>query len=158
MAAEKNRHVLVKSDARDALRRAVRVAGAGCTVFGDGATIRIDEHTGYVPDVLVHCGGRIDPDATTVDDPMILVEVLSPATGHVDSSDKLLGYFQLPSVRHYLVVDPVRYALVHHRRDGDGVSTALVREGGIRLDPPGLDLELDGLFESLRAHDAPHGP
>lgn len=154
MAAEKNRHVLVKSDARDALRRAVRAAGAGCTVFGDGVTLRIDERNGYIPDVTVQCGGRIDPDATTVDEPIIVVEVLSPSTRGADSGAKLLGYFQLPSVQHYLMVDPVRYAVVHHRRDGAGIITALVHEGLILLDPPGLELALDDLFESLRAHDA----
>ena len=72
----------------------------------------------------------------------------------VDSTHKLLGYFQLPSVQHYVVVDPVRHAVVHYRRTGSGVDTALIREGRIRLEPPGLELALDDCFESLRTHDA----
>ena len=152
MAAERNRHVLVKTDVASAMRRAVRTAGAGCTVFGDGATIRVDEADGYIPDVTVQCGGPVDLDSTVVTEPTILVEVLSPSTRSVDSSDKLLGYFQLPSVRHYLVIDPVRRAVIHHARTRDGVGTRLVHEGLLALDPPGIELDVADFFESVRAH------
>ena len=153
MAAERNRHVLVKTDVASAMRRAVRAGGAGCTVFGDGATVRIDGLTGYVPDVTVQCGGPIDLDSTVVNDPLILVEVLSPSTRSVDSSDKLIGYFSLPSVVHYLVIDPVRRAVIHHERRGDAVATRLVHEGPLTLDPPGIELDVADFFESVRAHE-----
>jgi len=53
---------------------------------------------------FVQCGAPIDLDATTVPTPIILVEVLSPSTSGVDAGGKLFGYFQLPSVEHYLSV------------------------------------------------------
>ncbi|MEM7583175.1 MAG: Uma2 family endonuclease [Acidobacteriota bacterium] len=149
MAPERNRHNLVKAECWLALRQAVRSAGIRCTVLSDGATVRVDEDNVYEPDVTVQCGEPIDLDATAATHPTILVEVLSPATKGVDSSNKLLGYFQLPSVQHYLVVDPAKRAVIHHYRSGSGIGTSLLHEGSLRLDPPGIDLEITDFFGAL---------
>jgi Uma2 family endonuclease len=82
-----------------------------------------------------------------VDDPVIVVEVLSPTTKGIDKSRKFVAYMQLPSVRHYLIVDAGKRTIIHHHRDADGRMT--VRIGGaapIALDPPGL--VLDRVFEA----------
>lgn len=150
MPPERNRHNLVKIDCCLALRLAVRARQLECTVLGDGATVVIDDHHVYEPDVTVQCGGSIDVDETVVSSPTILVEVLSPSTKSVDSSDKLIGYFQLPSVEHYLVVDPVRYAVIHHRRSNGEIATSLVREGLLTLDPPGIEIDIASFFETLK--------
>ena len=149
MSPERNRHSLVTLDCALALRQAVRVVGVHCTVFGDGATIVIDDATVYEPDVTVQCGGSIDLDAVTVPEPMILVEVLSPSTQGVDTGRKLVGYFQLPSVAHYLVLDSESRVATHHYRSGGQIVTSIVREGGIALYPPGVELTVDELFASV---------
>jgi hypothetical protein len=43
-----------------------------------------------------------------------VVEVLSPSTRYIEASAKLAGYFRLPSVQHYLIVDPDRPTVMHH--------------------------------------------
>ncbi|MGH6674553.1 MAG: Uma2 family endonuclease [Xanthobacteraceae bacterium] len=73
-------------------------------------TVRIDDHTAYEPDALVYCGARLSRGSMIVAAPVIVVEVLSPATAHTDTSAKLIGYFKVPSVMHYLVLDPARLA------------------------------------------------
>ena len=151
MSPERNRHGLVKLDCAVALRQAVRAAGAACTVFGDGATVVIDDATVYEPDVTVRCGGVIDLDAVTVSEPTILVEVLSPSTRGVDTGRKLVGYFQLPSVAHYLVLDPESRVVTHHCRPVGQIVTRIVREGVIALDPPGIELTVEELFVSVAA-------
>ena len=51
-----------------------------------------------------------------------------------------MGYFSLPSLAHYLILNPERRLLIHHKRgDGDVIETRILTEGMIRLDPPGLD-------------------
>ncbi len=78
---------------------------------------------------------------------VIVVEVLSPSTRRIDASAKLTGYFRLPSVHHYLIVDPGKPPVIHHQRQGDGtILTRLVGEGAIRLDPPGLSIDVAPLF------------
>jgi Uma2 family endonuclease len=74
-------------------------------------------------------------------DPIIVVEVLSPSTSARDVGAKLVGYFQLPSLRHYLIVRHESRTIVHHERGDDGVIvTRIVRDGPILLDPPGITL------------------
>jgi Uma2 family endonuclease len=75
-------------------------------------------------------------------DPVIVVEVRSPLTAHMDTSAKLLGDFKLPSVRHYLFIDPDAHAIMHHARSADGsVVARTIRTGSVVLDPPGLTIE-----------------
>jgi Uma2 family endonuclease len=79
---------------------------------------------------------------------MIIVEVLSPTTSHTDTSAKLIGYFKLPSVQHYLIIDPDACAVAHHSRRTDGtVSGRTVTSGTLRLDPPGLAIDVSEFFE-----------
>ena len=47
-----------------------------------------------------------------------MVEVLSPSTKHVDTGKKLEGYFRVPSIVHYLVVDPERRMVTTERMTG----------------------------------------
>jgi Uma2 family endonuclease len=81
-----------------------------------------------------------------VTDPIIVVEVLSPSSGGLDTGLKFEGYFRMPSVRHYLVVNSVKRVILHHCRDDAGaISLRIVREGLLELNPPGLVLALDDL-------------
>jgi Uma2 family endonuclease len=78
---------------------------------------------------------------------VILVEVLSPSTRRIDATAKLAGYFRLPSVAHYLIVDPSERLIVHHARGTDDtILTHIVREGRIVLDPPGLELAVEDIY------------
>ena len=131
---------------QSALKQAIGRAGVPCHMLPDGVTVRIDARTAYEPDALVYCGTRLSRDATVVTSPMIVVEVLSPSTGFYDRHDKLAGYFALPSIRHYLIVNIDRRLVIHHERDGDVLRTRLVPSGSLRLDPPGLDLTVDELL------------
>ena len=125
MAAERNRHNLVKTACVRALEDGVRAAGLDCTVLGDGTTVVIGENDACEPDAAVQCGEPIDLDATVQPSPTVLVEVLSPSTRARDAGGQLYDYFQLPSVGHCLIVDPVRLVVIHHRREGDEIGTTV---------------------------------
>jgi len=146
MTPERVEHVEVKLAAALALRIAIARAAVGCHALGDGITVRIDDHTAYEPDASVYCGERLPRGSLLLPSPIIVVEVLSPATAHTDTSAKLLGYFKLPSVRHYLVIDPDTRVVTHHRRAPEGVAVQNVTDGTLRLDPPGADLDVGDLF------------
>jgi Uma2 family endonuclease len=105
--------------------------------------VRIDDHTAYEPDVLVYCGEPPAANSMLVANPIIVVEVLSPTTAHSDTSAKLIGYFKVPSVVHYLVVDPDDCTVTHYMRDS---TPSLLNSGTLRLDPPGIDLTIEALF------------
>lgn len=149
MAPERTRHNLAKLAVARAFQDAVKKAGLPCTVFTDGMTVVIDEHHAREPDAAVQCGVALDLDATVLEAPLIVVEVTSPSSARDDTDAKLVEYFSVPSIRHYLIVAPAKKAAIHHARDEHGViGTNIARDGEIAFDPPGFRIAVRDLFVS----------
>ena len=148
MSPERLAHLETKGGVFLALSHAIRKAKLPCRVLPDGATVRISEGAAFEPDAMVRCGPRLSPQTIEFNDPLIVVEVLSPSTEGYDLGAKLEGYFSLPSVQHYLILDADRRKVIHHKRGaGDVIETRILAAGPLRLDPPGLDLTVESLFE-----------
>ena len=146
-AAERIFHLRVKHKAAMALDAALSKAKLSCHVLPDGATVRISETSAFEPDALVYCGPELPGDAIEVPNPVIVVEVLSPESEKRDMRDKLDGYFRLSSIEHYLILDPEERLVIHHTRgQGDVRGTRIVHSGELRLDPPGIIVDVADLF------------
>jgi Uma2 family endonuclease len=115
-------------------------------MFPDGMAVRIAARTAFQPDALVVCPSP-PLDAIEIPNPVIVVEVLSPSTAADDHGVKLDGYFALGSVEHYLILDPDRRVLIHHKRGQAGaIEMRILREGMVVLDPPGFGAQVTGFF------------
>jgi Uma2 family endonuclease len=146
MAPERVEHNDRKMLAWLALRRAVRDAALPCHVNGDGMTVEIGD-SDYEPDAILYCGDRLPLGSTSVPNPVVIVEVLSPSTSTTDPAWKLREYFRLPSVRHYLIIWADRQQIVHHRRDDAGeIVTTMLTSGEIRLDPPAITISVEEIY------------
>jgi Uma2 family endonuclease len=143
MSPERVAHNRIKSRVYMALAHALSVSGLEGEVLTDGMAVPIDNHTAYEPDALVYLGAPLPGHQLSAPAPVVVVEVLSPTTAHHDTSAKLIGYFKLPSVQHYLVIDPERRTVTHHTR---GEMIAILTEGALKLDPPGLALMVADLL------------
>jgi Uma2 family endonuclease len=139
-------HSKVKLAITMALHEAVRKTGAAFYVAVDGPTVRVAERVAFVPDALVAPLPEPAPDSLEIANPVVVVEVLSPSTARTDATTKLRGYFEVPSVQHYLIVDPERQMITHHKRGVATIETRVVAEGTLRLDPPGLEIRLSDTF------------
>jgi len=147
MAPERVRHNLVKLAVARALGDAVKRANLPCTVFTDGVGIVINENTVREPDASVQCGGELNLDSMTLDAPLIVVEVASSSSERQDTNAKLVEYFLVQSIRHYLVVLPEQGVVVHYRRnDGGAIDIRIGREGAIDLTPPGMAVPVADLL------------
>jgi Uma2 family endonuclease len=145
MAPQRSGHALAAFHVARRLFEAVGAAGVPCTVYADGMAVEVDSATVYEPDAMVRCGAPLPADAVRATDPLIVVEVLSPSSRSRDAGAKLADYFRLVSLRHYLIVAADIRTVIHHARDEAGtILTRIVRDGPLRLDPPGL--VLDQLF------------
>lgn len=58
----------------------------------------------FYPDVFVHCG-NVDPNASTVTEARVVVEVLPPSTAGYDRIAKFAHYRQLASLQEYVLVN-----------------------------------------------------
>jgi Uma2 family endonuclease len=148
MAPERWVHARLKARIWRALDREIRAAGLRCEAAPDGMTVEIDDDTDYEPDALVNCGDPIPDDAIAAPSPVVIVEVLSPRTGSLDAGGKLADYFRVSSVQHYLLVRPLRREIIHHRRVGERIETRIVGTGTVDLDPPGITLSLDEIYDA----------
>jgi Uma2 family endonuclease len=149
MAPERAGHAEAKYAIQTALLAGIRRAGLPCHMLPDGMTVRVDHDTAHEPDALVYCGERLPSSAVEAPNPIIVVEVLSPSTRHIDASAKLAGYFRIASVSHYLIVDPDKRLAIHHARgERDVIATRVVGEGALRFDPPGIEVSIGDLFQA----------
>jgi Uma2 family endonuclease len=150
MAPERALHNLVKLAVVRALGDAVARAGLPCMVFTDGMTVVIDNEHSREPDAAVQCNVSTDLDSMILEAPLIVVEVTSPSSERDDTGDKLVEYFSVPSIRHYLIVNPTKRVVVHHVRDEDGqIATRIMSNGQLDLAPPGMTVPVQELLPAV---------
>ncbi len=85
------------------------------------------------------------------EEPVLIVEVLSPSTERDDHFVKLPHYQSLPSLQEILYVESQRIAATLYRRSGEGWET-IELDGGdarLRLQTIGLDIALSSLYRGV---------
>jgi len=99
----------------------------------------VDESYVY-PDVLVSCTPR-RPDELFIDDPVLVVEVLSPSTANYDQTEKRWVYQTIPSLQQlvYVAPDEAKLELVTREPDGSWRSIFVT---GLDADLPLASLDL----------------
>ena len=149
MQAQRRAHVRAKGALHVQCVIGIRERKLACEAMSDGMTVLAPNGDAYEPDLTIECGERkADGRSLTVDAPVVIAEVLSPSTATRDLGEKLRAYFTLPTVQHYLILDPEERLVTHHSRlEGGKLLTAFHRDGTIDLDPPGLTLEVERLWE-----------
>lgn len=160
MAGGSLEHSLLAVEAQVLLRRAL--SHRPCLVFNADARTRIPATgLGTYPDLAVICGRiETDPeDPNTLNNPCLLVEVLSPSTEAWDRGEKFKHYRNLPSLREYLLISQGQPLLELYRRQPDGRWLYESRGPGERvvLESAGCELVVDELYavlDALRAQRA----
>lgn len=118
-------HSLIASNLLRSLSN--QLAASGCRVLGSDLRVRIPKKLRYCyPDVTVVCEApQFDPASgrSTIMNPQVLVEVLSPSTEAMDRGEKLHHYLEIESLREYLLVSQTeaRVDAFFHQAQGDWV-------------------------------------
>lgn len=93
-----------------------------CTAFNSDMRVKVSP-TGLFtyPDVSVVCGEIKYADETNdlLENPVLIVEVLSPSTQHYDRGEKFAHYQRLQSLTDYLLVSAHVMRVEHFVRQGD---------------------------------------
>jgi Uma2 family endonuclease len=146
-APERALHNRAKAAVIRALEDAIKRAGLPCMVYTDGMTVVIDDEHAREPDAAVQCGIAFDPNTMILEAPLIVVEVTSPTSESSDAEDKLVEYFSVSSIQHYLIVNPTKKVVIHHaRHEGGDIATRIARSGDIDLTPPGMTVPVRELL------------
>ncbi len=150
MAGAGEVHVTVVGNVYMALRQ--HLAGSPCRTFITDMKLRVDAADAYFyPDVMVTCSAADTADPLVKREPVLLVEVLSPATAAYDRGDKFAAYRRLPSLREYLVVDTDTRRCDLYRLGDDGLWVLHPSEAGqgVKLASVALDLGAAALWAEL---------
>ena len=103
----------------------------------------------YYPDLVVRCQPQPLADETRViDDPTLIIEVLSPSTEAIDRREKLAAYRRIPSVQEYALVAQDERSVEIYRRNGDIGWTyhAFTDDDTVDFASVGLTLTLDRIY------------
>lgn len=152
MAGAGSRHNVIAMNTGAALVNLV--VGGPCHVFNSDQRIRVQDPKKFYTyaDGGVACGQWqvSEKDGMSLENPVLLFEVLSPSTRDYDRGAKLALYQKIPSLVDVLLVDQPTRLVEHLRREADGwrrtehrAGVISVLQGAIELEalyrvPPGL--------------------
>ncbi|MHB1202377.1 MAG: Uma2 family endonuclease [Acidithiobacillus sp.] len=112
----------------------------------------------YYPDIVLRCGTPLPGDSLYLEDPCLVIEVLSASTANIDRREKLHAYQALPSLREYVLVDSDSRSIELYRRRPEGWWYELLGESeGDSLRFQCVDLALS-LAEVYAGVDLPAAP
>ena len=111
-----------------------KLKGGPCRVMSSDMRVKIPRSPFYLyPDASIACGERLfDPDApdtTTLINPKVVVEVLSPSTESYDRGKKLEKYIRIPSLEEYVLISQDEPRVDTFFRHSDGSWTFTVAAG-----------------------------
>lgn len=151
MAGASDAHVTVALNIAMALRNHLR--GSPCSVFISDMKLRVEEDNAFFyPDVFVTCADSDRGQSHSKSAPVLVVEVLSPATSAYDHGAKFAAYRKLPTLREYALIDPERLSLDLFRREGESKRWVLhpIEAGGhVEWASVGLQVPLEALYEDV---------
>lgn len=151
-------HGLIAQNIAQTLGTGLR--GRGCRVLSQGTLIAAeDSDDTFAPDVLVFCGEaqrRKIRGADVLQNPLVLVEVLSPSTADYDHGRKWLSYRGIPSLQHYLLVAQDQARVERYTRHGEHFwhyTETLGLDSDVRLEALDITLRLAEIYEGVLAAD-----
>ncbi|MBE7244244.1 MAG: Uma2 family endonuclease [Actinomycetospora chiangmaiensis] len=120
----------------------------GCGAYPGLAILSaaMDDYAPY-PDVVVHCGPM--PPTGFADDPLMIVEVLSPGTMTNDRGRKLAFYGTVPSLQSLLIVYQNEPRIEVWRRDAGWTMQVAGPDESVALPELGGDLPLRDVYDRV---------
>lgn len=115
MAGGTFNHARVAGNLFASLRQLLR--GKPCQPMNSDMRIHTPSGLDTYPDVSVYCGQpELTDNQTTLLNPVVVIEVLSPSTRDYDRSGKFAHYRSIPGLQDYLLVDPESVLVEHFHR------------------------------------------
>ena len=145
-------HNVIIQNLAGALRQRFRAQGSDCRTFSETFYMKAPRlKTSALPDIIVRCG-RLADDATSLDDPKVLVEVVSPGSEGRDRVEKWKAYRQLASLEHYVLVERDRVAIEVFDPTGDAWALRRMIEGlaaELSLPAVNVSIPLQEIYEDV---------
>lgn len=102
MAGAKRAHNQISMNLISVIRPILR--GSGCHIYASDVKLKIQsKQTYFYPDIMLGCD-KSDRGEDYLENPSLLVEILSDSTEHIDKREKLVAYQSINSVKEYILI------------------------------------------------------
>jgi Uma2 family endonuclease len=136
----------------------LRLKGSSCQALESNMRIRIPRTPLYMyPDASVVCGepqfDSLDPNRSTITNPRVVVEVLSPSTEGYDRGIKFTRYRELDSMQEYVLIAQDRPLVETFVRQEDRTWTFAAWAGvetAVQLRSLKIELAMSEIYAGVR--------
>jgi Uma2 family endonuclease len=120
-----------------------------CRILGSDLKLVTVDRVRY-PDAMILCS-PVQPQRSTVQDPIIVFEILSRSTASIDLIGKNREYAAIPSIQRYVVLEQTEIAAIVFSRKGEDWVTEIVTGGDAILALPevGVEFPLAELYRDI---------
>lgn len=126
--------------------------GKGCDIFPSDFRVTTPAAKSYFyPDATVVCGDlQKQPNIfDTLQNPVVIFEVMSEGTENIDRGYKFFHYQQIPSLQEYILIDSRTYAIEAIRRQSNNTwkfEKLSLADKQLHLDSIGCSLSFDDIY------------
>jgi len=145
MVGASNIHNLIAGSLYSHLRAGIK---APCHVYMSDMKVRI-ENDFYYPDVVVSCE-EVKKLSYFLDNPQVVIEVISPSTEMRDKMEKRIAYQRLSSLKEYVLVYQEKVSVEVFRRVGDNWEKETFGEGDVvKFTSLELEIKIGSIYEDV---------
>jgi len=128
-----------------------RLRGTGCRPRGLDVGVATIGDTVRYPDGVVTCSPA-NGVSRLVPEPIVVFEVISPTSGHMDRIVKVREYAAVDSIRRYVIVESAIVGLIVHERQAAGQKwtvTTVMADDVLPLPEIGVEIPVTELYEGI---------
>lgn len=133
----------------------IALKGKNIPVYMENVRLSIPKHNIFTyPDVMVMAGETIydGESKTTVNNPAVIIEVLSDSTRDYDLGRKFSYYRSLDTLQEYVLIEPEQTLIMIYRRDNNKHWSLDILDDAtdrLRFNSLAIEMSLPDIYESL---------
>jgi Uma2 family endonuclease len=155
MSGGSENHNLISKSISRGFDNALIKKKSPCKTFSENMKVREKKNNThfFYPDVFVICDKHEDDDVYYKHSPVIIVEVLSQSTRKYDLTTKKLYYFNLQTLKEYVVIEQDICQVEVFRKNDDWRSTAYFLGDEILFESIDVTLSVEGIYYQVTNDD-----
>jgi Uma2 family endonuclease len=150
MAGAKRAHNQISMNLIAVIRPLLR--GSDCRIYASDVKLKVKAKQAYFyPDIMLGCD-KNDTGEDYLENPSLLIEILSDSTEHIDKREKLLTYQNIESVKEYVLIaqDKVWVQIYRFQQSTSFfVETYTELQESIHFDTLNLTIDLAMIYEEI---------
>ena len=148
MAGGSRNHGEIQADFTFEVRKAL--VGRNCRILGSDIKVWISTREAYYyPDATISCPPNfIDEASGVIDNPTVILEVLSPSTKAIDRGQKFSDYRTLLSLMDYVLVDSESRFVEVYSRDRSTWTVQRYSAGSVFIPSLAIEVSIDEIYRN----------